>query len=98
MSTGPVYAHGRDGWVAYQVVGESSVDVMAMKPVFFPVDLMWEEPGFAHVRGCRLVCQSIWFDPRGTGASDAIEHVEGRLIESWVDDGSRSSTSLVASG
>jgi class 3 adenylate cyclase len=87
MSTDPVYAHGRSGWVAYQVVGEPSVDVVAIKPVFFPVDLMWEEPGLVRlVEGVGSFSRSIWFDPRGTGASDAIEHVEGRLIESWVDD------------
>jgi class 3 adenylate cyclase len=28
----------------------------------------------------------VWFDPRGTGASDRIHHEEGRLIESVVDD------------
>jgi hypothetical protein len=28
----------------------------------------------------------IWFDPRGTGASDWIPRTEGRLFESVVED------------
>ncbi len=31
-------------------------------------------------------CRHVWFDPRGTGASDSIAHEEGRLVESLMDD------------
>ncbi len=87
MTTDVAYAPGKDGMVAYQVVGDGSIDVAVIKPVFFPVDLMWEDPGFVRVlEGLGSFTRSICFDPRGTGASDAIEHVEGRLMESWVDD------------
>ncbi len=87
MNADPVYPRGGDGWVAYQVVGEGSIDLAVIKPVFFPVDLIWDEPGFARMlEGVGSFSRSVWFDPRGTGASDAIEHVEGRLMESWVDD------------
>ena len=87
MTSDVVYARGKGGWVAYQLVGEGALDLVVIKPVFFPVDLMWEEPGFVRLlEGVASFSRSIWFDPRGTGASDAIEHVEGRLMESWVDD------------
>ncbi len=82
-----MYAHGKDGWVAHQVVGDGPIDLAVIKPVFFPLDLTWDEPGFARLlESVGSFSRSIWFDPRGTGASDATEHVEGRLMESWVDD------------
>ena len=31
-------------------------------------------------------CRHVWFDPRGTGASDSIAHEDGRMVESFVDD------------
>jgi len=81
------FARGRDGWVAYQVVGDGPIDILVSKPWFFPIDLMWEEPSFVHLlEGFSSFSRSIWMDPRGTGASDAVEHVDGRLVESIVDD------------
>jgi len=48
---------------------------------------MWDDPGFVRLlERLGSFSRSIWFDPRGTGASDAVDHVEGRLMESWVDD------------
>jgi pimeloyl-ACP methyl ester carboxylesterase len=53
----------------------------------FPVDLMWDEPRFLRfLNGLSSFSRHIWFDPRGAGSSDAIEPVEGRLMESEVDD------------
>ena len=81
------YARGDEGWVAYQVIGEGPIDVLVTKSVHFPVDLMWDDPGFVRLaEGLGSFSRSIWFDLRGSGASDATEHVEGRLIESMVDD------------
>jgi RNA polymerase sigma-70 factor (ECF subfamily) len=34
-----VHAKARDGWVAYQVVGDVPVEVIVYKPWFFPVDM-----------------------------------------------------------
>src|SRR5262245_43321581 len=48
---------------------------------------MWDEPRFVRfLNGLSSFSRHIWFDPRGAGSSDAIEAVEGRLIESVVDD------------
>ena len=48
---------------------------------------MWDEPRLAHfLHRLSSFSRHIWFDPRGTGASDWIPHGEGRLLESLVDD------------
>jgi class 3 adenylate cyclase/pimeloyl-ACP methyl ester carboxylesterase len=74
------------GQVAYQAVGDGPVDVLVLN-VSFPVDMMWEEPHLVRVLD-RLssFCRHVWFDPRGTGASDSIPHEDGRMVESLVDD------------
>jgi class 3 adenylate cyclase len=82
-----VYAKASGGSVAYQVVGAGPPDVLVIKPTFFPVDLMWDEPRFVRfLNGLSSFSRHIWFDPRGMGSSDPIAPVEGRLIESHVDD------------
>jgi class 3 adenylate cyclase len=82
-----VYANARGGRVGYQVVGTGPPDVLATKPPFFPVDLMWEEPRLVRfLNGLSSFSRHIWFDPRGTGSSDPIAPMEGRLTESLVDD------------
>jgi class 3 adenylate cyclase len=81
-----VYAKASGGWVGYQVVGTGPPDVLATK-TFLPVDLMWDEPRFVRfLNGLSSFSRHIWFDMRGTGSSDAIEPVEGRMLESVVDD------------
>jgi pimeloyl-ACP methyl ester carboxylesterase len=82
-----VYAKTSGGWIGYQVVGAGPPDVLAVKPAFLPVDLMWDEPRFVRfLNGLSSFCRHIWFDPRGVGSSDPIAPVEGRLNESVVDD------------
>jgi hypothetical protein len=39
-----VYAKTGTGSIGYQVVGTGPPDVVATKPAFLPVDLMWDEP------------------------------------------------------
>ena len=48
---------------------------------------MWEEPTLVRFleRLASFTC-SIWFDPRGRGASDPLPHEEGRFAESVPDD------------
>jgi class 3 adenylate cyclase/pimeloyl-ACP methyl ester carboxylesterase len=82
-----VYAKTDGGCIGYQVVGAGPPDVLVTKPVFFPVDLMWDEARFVRfLTGLSSFSRHIWFDPRGTGSSDPIAQVEGRLIESTLDD------------
>ena len=75
------------GWIAYQVVGSGPVDVLVVRPSMFPVDLMWDEPALVRfLDGLSSFSRHVWFDARGTGASDPIDQAEGRLAESVVDD------------
>ena len=81
------YAKAGRGWVGYQVVGSGGADLLIAKPPRFPIDLMWDEPGFARfLNGLSSFSRSFWFDQRGTGASDMPGDVEGRLPESMVED------------
>jgi class 3 adenylate cyclase len=82
-----VYAKTSGGSVGYQVVGAGPPDVLATIPPFLPVDLMWDEPrSVRFLNGLSSFSRHIWFDSRGTGSSDPIAPVEGRVIESVVDD------------
>src|SRR4029453_14676509 len=82
-----VYAKASGGSVAYQVGGAGPPVVLVTNPIFFPVALMWEEPRLGRfLNGLSSFSRHIWFDPRGMGSSDPIAPVEGRLIESIVDD------------
>jgi len=73
--------------VAFQVVGEGPVDVLVGRPPMFPVDLMWDEPRLAHfLNQLSSFSRHIWFDARGTGASERIGHTEARLAETVVED------------
>jgi class 3 adenylate cyclase len=78
------YARSADGTnLAYQVSGDGPLDL-----VFFnwspPLDLLSEDPGFLRVRR-RLdsFSRTLWFDPRGTGASegDLQDSVAGAIYD-----------------
>ena len=82
-----VYAKTSGGSIGYQVVGGGPPDVLAHQAGVLTVDLMWDEPRLARfLNGLSSFSRHIWFDPRGMGSSDPIAPVEGRLIESIVDD------------
>jgi class 3 adenylate cyclase len=82
-----VYAKSSGGRIAYQVVGTGPPDVLAVKGPFLPLDLMWDEPRLVRfLNGLSSFSRHIWFDSRGMGSSDPIAPVEGRLLESIVDD------------
>jgi class 3 adenylate cyclase len=82
------YAETVDGaHVAYQVVGHGPLDVLVVRSLQFPIDMMWEEPRLVRfLDRLSTFCRHIWFDPRGSGASDRIAPEEGRLSESMMDD------------
>lgn len=65
------YAIAPDGAsLAYHVVGDGPLDVVWMPSGSFPFDLLWDEPGFAHlVRRLAAFSRTIWMNPRGLGAS-----------------------------
>ena len=81
------YADTHRGAIAYQIVGDGPTTILVNKAPTLPVDLMWDEPSFARfLTGLASFSRSIWFDPLGTGSSDEVEEIEGRLGESVVAD------------
>jgi class 3 adenylate cyclase len=76
-----------DGQVAYQAIGDGPIDVLVNSMSGVPVDMMWEEPRVVRfLDRLSSFCRHVWFDTRGTGASDSIAHADGRMVESTVDD------------
>ena len=66
------YAKAPDGTsIAYQVVGDGPIDLVYASGIWSNVELMWEEPRWAHVLE-RLASFSrlVAFDMRGVGLSD----------------------------
>jgi class 3 adenylate cyclase len=75
------------GQLAYQAIGGGPIDVLVNRMTNIPIDMMWEEPRVVRfLERLSSFCRHVWFDPRGSGASDPIPHEEGRLVESYVDD------------
>jgi class 3 adenylate cyclase len=75
------------GQIAYQVIGDGSVDVLVVAPNFIPVDLLWDEPRIVQLlQRLSSFARHIWFDLRGTGGSDGIPAADERLGESWMED------------
>jgi pimeloyl-ACP methyl ester carboxylesterase len=77
------YAKSGDVWIAYQVTGRGSIDLLIAPGFISHLDHAWEQPELArylHELGSfsRLIC----FDKRGTGLSDrtvGIPHLEERI-------------------
>jgi pimeloyl-ACP methyl ester carboxylesterase len=81
------YAKGRDGCVAYQVIGDGPPDLVFVPNWVTNLEVMWDEPSLARFLWrlssfSRLIC----FDKRGCGLSDPVLFHEGLSAESWIDD------------
>jgi pimeloyl-ACP methyl ester carboxylesterase len=63
---------GRDR-IAYQVLGQGPPDLVLATGLFSHVDIGWEDPGVAlYVRSLASFCRVVYFDRRGTGATDPV--------------------------
>ena len=81
------YADTANGQVAYQIIGDGPLDLLVFHPPICPVDLLWDEPMVVRfLERLSTFSRSIWFDPRGRGASDPLPHDEDRFEESSTDD------------
>ena len=81
------YAKGRDGFVAYQVIGEGPLDLVFIPDWVTNLEVMWEEPSLARfLRRLSSFSRLICFDKRGCGLSDPVLFHEGLSAESWIDD------------
>jgi class 3 adenylate cyclase len=66
------YTRSGDGTnLAYQLSGSGSVELVFTLGAAVPIDLLSEDPGFVRLRK-RLgsFSRTVWFDPRGMGASE----------------------------
>jgi pimeloyl-ACP methyl ester carboxylesterase len=82
-----LYAKGRDGFVAYQVIGEGPLDLVFIPDWVTNLEIMWEEPSLARfLRRLSSFGRLVCFDKRGCGLSDPVLFNEGLSAESWIDD------------
>ena len=81
---GTKYAWLGESRIAYQVVGDGSVDLVVSQS---PIDVWWDHPIPARFTE-RLASFSrvILFDQRGTGASDPIQADAMPTWEDWAED------------
>lgn len=67
------YARSGDVHVAYQVLGDASIDLIYIPGWVSHLDLIWEQPLFARfLRRLATFSRVIVFDKRGTGLSDRV--------------------------
>ena len=79
------YARSGDISIAYQVLGEGSIDLVFVMGWVSHLDYFWREPSFARFL-TRLASFSrlILFDKRGTGLSDRVNDLP--TLEQRMDD------------
>src|ERR1700761_4885064 len=81
------YVRVGDADVAYQVVGKGPYDLLFCYGLGSNVERWWEVPEFADIL-TRLSSRNrlIFFDRRGTGASDGIPNNAIPTWEEWAED------------
>ena len=80
------YARLGEDRLAYQVLGEGP-DLVLTMGAFGHVDLMWEDPGVAlFLRRLASFSRLIYFDRRGTGASDPLPEKMPPPWEAYADE------------
>ena len=81
------YARKGNHAIAYQAIGEGSIDLVFVDQWFSNADAMWDFPPLAALY-FRLAAFSrvIIFDKRGTGLSDPIAIDDLPTVEEWIDD------------
>lgn len=68
------YAGSGAARIAYQVVGQGSLDLVLVPGFPSNVEILWEEPGYGRlVKRLLTCCRVVLFDPRGSGLSDGID-------------------------
>jgi class 3 adenylate cyclase len=81
------YATVGDDRVAYQVLGEGPLDLVATAGQWGHLDLDWESPAIARYwRRLASFGRLIRFDPRGTGLSDPRPSDGREVWQHWSED------------
>jgi len=81
------YAKAPDGVrIAFQATGEGEFALVWCPALIFPVDLLWDEPGFARfARRLGGFGRTVWCEPRGIGASGG-DPFDGLVEETAIAD------------
>jgi class 3 adenylate cyclase len=81
------YAPSRDGYIAYQVVGDGPLDLVFIPFWTSNIEVMWEEPSLVRfLRALSTFSRVLCFDKRGTGVSDPVPLAALPTLEEWMDD------------
>ncbi len=81
------YAAVGDADVAYQVVGEGSIELLYCYGLGSNIEVAWEVPRNAEfLTGLAAFSRLIYFDRRGTGASDGVSFKAMPTWEEWTED------------
>ena len=76
-----------DSYIAYQVVGDGPIDVIYVTGIASHIDIQWEFPPiYRFVDRMGSFCRLIYFDRRGTGASDPVPLDALPTWEDWTED------------
>jgi class 3 adenylate cyclase len=82
------YAKAADGvHIAYQVIGDGPIDVVAIIGWVTNIEAVWEDPALARfLREIASFSRLIVFDKRGVGLSDRVALSELPTLETRMDD------------
>ncbi|MEO8240921.1 MAG: alpha/beta fold hydrolase [bacterium] len=68
------YAKSGAGLIAYQVMGQGSLDLVLICGFPSNIEILAEDPGYGHLlQRLARFCRVIVFDPRGSGLSDRVD-------------------------
>lgn len=81
------YALSGDVRIAYQVVGQGSLDLVFVPGFISNLDLHWEDEGYSWLlKRLSAFSRLILFDKRGTGLSDRVDVHHLPSLETRMDD------------
>ena len=81
------YARNGDVALAYQVVGEGSIDLVFLPAFVNNIEIAWESPHYARfLRRLASFSRLIFMDRRGTGLSDRFSPSDLPPLEVLMDD------------
>jgi class 3 adenylate cyclase len=73
--------------VAYQVLGDGDIDLLYCYGLGSHLEMFWEVPGSTdYLRRLASFSRLVFFDRRGTGASDGIDRNAIPTWEEWTED------------
>jgi pimeloyl-ACP methyl ester carboxylesterase/DNA-binding CsgD family transcriptional regulator len=81
------YARSGNVRIAYQVIGNGSIDLVFVPGFLSNLEVHWEDPGYGHLlQRLGAFTRLIQFDKRGTGLSDRVDAHDLPSLETRMDD------------